>query len=462
MSTKASVLSVVGAVAFGLSVLLVAQESPTPDPNRLSAGLATVDDVTEHAFLRPIATLDAEAQKQYAHGRKMFDAKWVFFWFEEGQWGSGPTNNANACGECHINNGRGSAPQEPGKAHSMVVRLSVPGENSYGGPKHEPNYGDQFQTIGVQGVVAPEGIVEINWIEEKIAFADGEAVQLRRPEIKFKELNFGKLNASLLTSPRVAPPLVGMGLLEAVPEETVRALAARDSNDGIRGRVNEVWDYAAKKKSIGRFGHKANSPTIRQQIAEAFNNDIGVTSDYFPDQNCPGPQDVCRGQMPSGRPELGQVRWNAIEFHLRHAAVPARRNVDDEQVQRGEKLFAESQCTACHVPELKTGVVKNQPTLSEQMIHPYTDLLLHDMGEGLADNRPDYKAGGRDWRTAPLWGVGLTKAVNGVNTYLHDGRARSLTEAILWHGGEAEHAREKFRQMSKADRESLVRFLESL
>ena len=228
------------------------------------------------------------------------------------------------------------------------------------------------------------------------------------------------------------------------------------------GHANRAWDYARKQEAVGRFGHKASQPTLRQQIAAAFSGDIGVSSDYFPEQNCPGPQQACRELMAAGKPELGHVRWDAVEFHLRTAAVPARRDVDDADVKRGEALFAQAQCSACHVSELKTGDVPGLPALSRQVIHPYTDLLLHDMGPGLADNRPDFQAGGRDWRTTPLWGIGLSATVNGVTTYLHDGRARSIAEAILWHGGEAQLAADRFRAMARDDREALMTFVLSL
>ena len=292
--------------------------------------------------------------------------------------------------------------------------------------------------------------------------ADGEAIVLRRPEIAFRDLRFGPIEPSILTSPRSAPALVGMGLLDAVPESTIVALAAHDPVDGIRGRPNLVWDFATRRTAIGRFGHKATHTTLRQQIAAAFSADIGVSSDYFPEQNCPGPQSDCRDLMAAGKPELGRVRWAAIETYLRSATVPARRDLDDPIVQRGERLFADARCPACHRTELKTGEVPGFASLSNQLIRPYTDLLLHDLGEGLADHRPDFKASGSEWRTAPLWGIGLTQAVNGVTTYLHDGRARSLAEAILWHGGEAQVSREAFRAMPKSDREALVRFVGSL
>ena len=444
------------------SLGLGAAHGPALDPMALPGGEATILDASEQAYRQPVATLDAEQRKRFRAGHDLFDARWVIYWFEKGEWGAGPTFNAMGCGECHVRNGRGAPVAGGDGPHQMVVRLSLPGTTESGGPVPHPHYGDQMQTRGVAGVVPEEGGVIVKWIESPVAFADGETVALRRPAIEFRDLNFGPLGDALLVSPRAAPALVGMGLLDAVPDSAIAALAEREPVDGIRGRPNRVWDFATGRTAIGRFGHKATHTTLRQQVAAAFSADIGVSSDYFPEQNCPGPQRACRDLMAAGKPELGQVRWAAVETHLRVAAVPARRDLDDPVVRTGERLFAEARCAACHVPELKTGEVPGYPSLSNQVIRPYTDLLLHDLGDGLADDRPDFQASGREWRTTPLWGIGLTATINGVTTYLHDGRARTLTEAILWHGGEAQVSREAFRAMSAADREALLRFLASL
>ncbi len=455
------------AIATSIGILLGslgagAANAPQPDPAALLGGEATIVDAGELAYRQPVATLDAEQRKRFQAGRTLFDTRWVIFWFEQGEWGAGPTFNAKGCGDCHVRSGRGAPVAGGAGAHQMVVRLSLPGANEYGGPVPHPVYGDQMQTRGVERVVPEEGSVDVKWIESPIALADGETLTLRHPQVSFRDLQFGPLEDAILVSPRAAPALVGMGLLDAVPESTIVALAEREPVDGIRGRPNRVWDFATRRAAIGRFGHKATHTTLRQQVAAAFSADIGVSSDYFPEQNCPGPQGACRDLMPAGKPELGQVRWAAVETNLRGAAVPARRDLDNPVVQSGERLFAQARCTVCHVPELKTGEVPGYPSLSNQVIRPYTDLLLHDLGEGLADHRPDFLANGREWRTPPLWGIGLTTQVNGVATYLHDGRARTLAEAILWHDGEARVSREAFRAMAKDDREALLRFLGSL
>jgi CxxC motif-containing protein (DUF1111 family) len=285
---------------------------------------------------------------------------------------------------------------------------------------------------------------------------------LRTPVVKFWHLNFGPLGNETMISPRLAPPVFGLGLLEAVPESVVLALADRQKKLGFAGRPNVVWDVNAQRTALGRFGLKGNQPSLRQQIASAFISDLGVNSPVYPEENCPEVQVQCRQFPPAGYPELTAGQLDALEFYVRVLAVPERRDADDPDVQRGERLFVSAQCAVCHVAEITTGDFPALPQLAGQTIHPYTDLLLHDMGAGLADGRPDFQAGPRDWRTPPLWGLGLSETVNGNAWLLHDGRARNATEAILWHAGEAQGAREAFRAMSKADREALLAFLRSL
>ena len=272
-------------------------------------------------------------------------------------------------------------------------------------------------------------------------------------------------------SPRIAPPLIGLGLLEAVAEEDILALADPDDSDGdgISGRPNRAWSAREKQATLGRFGWKAGSPTVDDQSQEAFFGDIGISVPNHPDGagECTERQPSCK-QAPSGNSpqydnlEAHRTVTDLVAFYARHLAVPARRNHDDPQVLAGKKLFYEIGCTGCHTPKHVTADVPDQPELSNQMIWPYSDLLLHDMGEGLADKRPEGIANGREWRTPPLWGIGLTEVVNGHSNYLHDGRARNLLEAILWHGGEASSARDAVTRLSRTEREQLLRFVESL
>jgi CxxC motif-containing protein (DUF1111 family) len=444
----------------------------------LSGGALTVDDRTAAAYSHPGVELDARQSEAFALGKQMFANRWAFFWFENAEFGRGPTSNAQACTSCHFNNGRGlvtgTPPQEDGvardhhitvpfeRAPNHVVRISIPGVDEHGGPKPHPHYGDQLQIFGVKGVLPAEGSFAIEWREQSETLGDGETVQLRRPLLAIADLAWGPLGEGTMAALRLAPPVIGLGLLEAVPEQTLRDLAARAPVDGIRGHINHVWDASSQRVVPGRFGLKANHGSVREQVAAAFINDIGLSNPVYPEQNCPAIQKGCKELMTAGKPEITALRLAGTELYIRSIGVPARRGVDDARVQRGEALFREARCAACHVPELKTGEFPALPQLARQTIHPYTDLLVHDMGEALADGRPDYEASGREWRTPPLWGIGLSQTVNGAGAFLHDGRARNFTEAILWHGGEAQVARDAFRRMGRAEREALVAFLGSL
>jgi CxxC motif-containing protein (DUF1111 family) len=261
---------------------------------------------------------------------------------------------------------------------------------------------------------------------------------------------------------RIAPPVFGTGLLDAIAESDLLDIAARQKELGFNGRPNYVWDEQSRTTMLGRFGWKSNQPSLRQQNASAFLNDMGVTTSVFKRENCPDVQTACRKRPLGMVPEQPDRAFEALLFYTRTLAVPARRRTDDPAVIRGEQLFDGAQCSVCHVPAIKTGEYPALPQLGRQVIHPYTDLLLHDMGAGLADGRPDFLAGPRDWRTPPLWGTGLSAKVNGNAALLHDGRARNVAEAILWHGGEAERSREAFRVMSATDRDALLAFVESL
>ena len=440
------------------------------------------DDAGSTAYLHPAATLDARQAELFALGHKMFNNRWAFFWFENAEFGRGPTSNAQSCTTCHANNGRGLAPAtahavqsgadgtvrdhhitvpfEP--APTMVIRISLKGDGPHGGPRPHPDYGDQLQIFGVKGVVPAEGQFSIEWRERTSTLADGEQISLRSPIITITDLAYSSLGDDAMIGPRLAPPLVGLGLLEAIPEETIVTLAAREPVASIHGKANRVWDESQHKTVLGRFGLKANHGSIREQVAAAFFNDIGLSSPVYPDQNCPPIQTVCKEQMVAGKPEITKLRLDATEFYIRALTVPARRSTADARIVRGEKLFAQAHCSVCHVPELKTGASASLPQLANQTIRPYSDLLLHDMGNGLADGRPDFLAGGNEWRTPPLWGIGLSETVNGANAFLHDGRARNFTEAILWHGGEADVSREAFRHFTREDRAALIAFLSSL
>jgi CxxC motif-containing protein (DUF1111 family) len=458
----------VGSPARNLAV--AAEADPT-----LSAGDFTIKRFDKTAFSEPAPVLSYKQQQIFMMGRLHFNIRWVTVNSLEGDWGLGPTFVADRCSACHVGAGRGSSPPSADQQLlSMLVRLSVPGEGEHGDPIPHPNYGDQIQNRALQGQdinylfagsepVPTEANVYLDWIEKIIAFDDGEEIKLRAPRLRIEKLNFGPLGSDTMTSLRMAPPIFGLGLLAAVPDATILAAATAQKERGFNGRPNYVWDAVANKTMLGRFGWKANQPSIKQQIAAAAIGDMGANSHLYYEQNCPPVQTICRAQLPANDPELIDSDLNELEFWTLGLAVPARRDVDDPEVKRGEKLFEAAQCVACHLPTLKTATeFPALPQLANQTFHAYTDLLLHDMGDELADGRPDFKAGPRDWRTAPLWGLGLSKIVSGSTAMLHDGRARDAQEAILWHGGEARVSRDAFMAMKKEDRCALLRFLESL
>lgn len=433
--------------------------------NPMLGGETTVALKTSRAFSAPAAGLSTEERRRFEVGDSFFTQNWVTAPAStEARDGLGPTFNAQSCSSCHTHDGRAKPPDGPDDPErGLLFRLSVPGTDAAtGGPMPHPIYGGQLQDRAVIGV-PPEGRAAAVWREIRGEYADGEPYSLIKPEYALSELAFGAIGADTMISPRIAPAMIGMGLLEAVPEEDTLALADPDDadGDGISGRANMVWDIRRGALALGRFGWKAGVPTVEQQAAAAFHGDIGITSPMFPRENCPPAQTACQAARSGGEPELPQDRLDKITFYNRTLAVPAMRDTDDPQVRLGAEMFLRAGCQACHTPIRATGDI-GIPALSGQTILPYTDLLLHDMGEGLADGRPEFLADGREWRTPPLWGIGLVDAVNRHTRFLHDGRARSLAEAILWHGGEGSAARDMFIGFSREEREALLRFLEAL
>lgn len=434
---------------------------PVPPADARSGGDITVFDATTAAFSRSPSTLDADSRRAFAVGNSFFHADWVVAPANaEGRDGLGPVFNAHSCSSCHVRDGRAEPPDASGPP-GLVIRLSVPGTAEHGEPQPEPNYGEQLQDASIPGVPA-EGTFTVTRTEIGGTFADGTPYTLEQPTYRI-DGNFGPLADDVMLSPRIAPAIVGMGLLEAVPDEVLLALADPDDadGDGISGRPNMVWDVDAERLVIGRFGWKATQPTIRQQVASAFQGDHGLTTSLSPEQPCEAIQVDCVAAPSGGEPEIGDVTLDRVTFYSRTLAVPARRAVDDRAVLTGGETFAALGCSSCHTPTLRTGDA-DIPGLSNQDFHPYTDLLLHDMGEGLADGRPEFEASGTEWRTPPLWGIGLVEVVNGHTRFLHDGRARSLEEAILWHGGEAEAAQHAYVSLSADERAALIAFLQSL
>jgi CxxC motif-containing protein (DUF1111 family) len=459
-----------GSIVTAALVLVVttgctSDELASEPGEELAGGETTVFESGARAFMLSARNLADEHESAFFVGNSFFNKNWVMAPSSTtARDGLGPTFNARSCSACHFKDGRGRPPltdEEP--MLSMLVRLSIPGEGEHGEPLAEPAYGGQLQPDAIAGVPA-EGRVRVNWTEIPGEYADGEAYSLRSPTLEFGELAFGPLADDVLTSPRVAPQMIGLGLLEALPEATILALADPDDDDGdgISGRANFVWDPIDQATVLGRFGWKANQPGLRQQNAGAFLGDLGITSSVHGQENCPAPQIECASAIGGGEPELSEDLLADVTAYSRLLAVPARRDVDDPEVLAGREQFHALGCADCHVPRLETGEFAGFPEVSNQVIWPYTDLLVHDMGEGLADGRPDFEAEADEWRTPPLWGIGLFAVVNDHTFTLHDGRARNLAEAVLWHAGEAEAAKQGFVESSASDRAALLHFLESL
>ena len=346
----------------------------------------------------------------------------------------------------------------------ILYRLSIPGPN--GKPIDEPIYGGQFNHHGITGVDG-EGEVAITYQDINGSFADGTTYTLQKPIYSFQHLAYGAMDEHVMVSPRVAQQVIGLGLLEAVSVDDILAYADPEdkNNDGISGRANYVTDVKTGEQMLGRFGWKANMPHLRQQVAGAFRGDLGITSSLFPEENHTATQAAAGlAELPNGgEPELTDKALASVLFYNQHLAVPRQRNHEDPQVIQGQKIFKKIRCDSCHRMTMQTPAsLPGLETLEGQTFHPMTDLLLHDMGAELADNRPDGLANGQEWRTPPLWGIGLIPTVNKHSRLLHDGRARNIEEAILWHGGEAAKVQSAYRQLPADERAALIKFLESL
>lgn len=487
-----------GAVAIGASAMALhpAATADAPDDplGEKTAGEGTVYATGKNAFSFPLAHLDDAERTRFVIGNSFFKRNWVEAPASTtARDGLGPHFIARSCGACHDMDGRGAPPDwnrtigpDPENTVALLMRLSVPGPaDPRAGVRPEPTYGDQFDNAAVQGV-RPEGHVEIRSTPVHGRFADGTRYTLRKPAYRLTQLGYGPMAPDVMISPRIAPQVIGMGLLEAIPESEILG-NARDQAAApgpIKGQPNRVWDAFAQKEVIGRFGWKANTGSVAHQSAGAFLGDMGITSSVNWREACTPAQTDCLaaphgggkrtghdGLIPASAasaqvPEIDDETLGQVVFYTSTLAPAARRKPDDPQVLRGQALFAQAQCATCHRPGYTTGSPMfpklSTPRIAGQRIWPYTDLLLHDMGEGLADGRPDFLASGRQWKTPPLWGVGLFRDVNGHQRLLHDGRANGVLEAVLWHGGEAQGAKDQVLNFSRKDRDALVAFVNSL
>ncbi len=425
---------------------------------RLSGGgLATVFDETSKAFGHEVAGLNTNDSRAHGLGDAAFEQTFVSAPAPINS-GLGPVFNNVSCISCHHNDGKGT-PTAGLVNSSLLFRLSLPSLDVHGGPMPMPNFGAQLQDVAIFGKPA-EANVNITYTNLITSFADGETVTLRKPT--YTVINpYMPLPAGYQISPRLAPPVFGLGLLQNIPEATIISFADEsDANgDGISGRPNYVYNTYTQQRELGRFGLKANTPNLLMQVTSAYHQDMGITNYVFNKESAWGQTQL---DNLNDDPELADSIINNVTFYVKTLAVPARRNVTDADVKMGKEIFTRINCGSCHKPTVQTGVDVTLAAISNQRIQPFTDLLLHDMGNDLADNRPDFLANGNEWRTTPLWGIGLFAKTNGIPFYLHDGRARTIQEAILWHGGEAQQAKDKYTQLTKIERVRLLKFVESL
>ncbi len=464
------------------SVTRATTDFSKPEQFELMAGggATTKASVNGNIFSHFSANITFEEEQEFKLGNALFTKLWVSSPSStQASDGLGPLFNARACQSCHLKDGRGHPPEGAADATSMFLRLARPArtddERAAIADYRKLNfpdavYGEQLQDLAVPGLQA-EGRLQIAYQDLPVTLADGEVVTLRKPSYSVSDLGFGPMEGDVTLSPRVAPPMIGMGLIQAIHEADLLDNADPDDQDGdgISGKAALVRDHKSGELKIGRFGFKAQNASIRDQSSSAFVGDIGISTpdDPFDHGDCRKAQSDCLA-LPTGvQPRLGPVEapdpvLPLVTFYSENLAVPARRDIGDAGVLKGKQLFYQAGCASCHMPKFVTRRDAGNKAHAFQLIWPYSDFLLHDMGEGLADGQQVGVANGREWRTQPLWGIGLTQTVNGHTFFLHDGRARNLTEAILWHGGEAEKARDAFASLSKDDRASLLTFLESL
>jgi CxxC motif-containing protein (DUF1111 family) len=436
--------------------------------------------VNADAFSQSSANITFEEEGTFKLGNALFRKNWVSSPSStQASDGLGPLFNARACQSCHLKDGRGHPPESSLDATSMFLRLAREASTAEEKAKvadHEalnfpdPVYGTQLQDLAVPGI-ASEGRMHIAYEEQPVTLGDGTKLSLRKPSYSVEDLAYGPLDPRTTLSPRIANPMIGLGLVEQIHPADILAHADPDDKDGdgISGKASIVRDPVSGELTLGRFGWKAQQPTIRAQSADALAGDIGISSPEAPRHwgDCTKAEAACL-KMPNGVQErLGDTEapvpvMDLITFYSQNLAVPARRAIDKPDVLAGKQAFYDMGCVSCHTPKFVTRRDAPNKAQAFQLIWPYSDFLLHDMGDGLADGQHVGYATGNEWRTPPLWGIGLTKKVNGHTFFLHDGRARNLTEAILWHGGEGQKARDRFAAADKAERDALIKFLESL
>jgi len=431
-------------------------------------------------YSHPISGMKPENKLDFRIGEGVFQKFWVPSPSSTtASDGLGPLFNTRSCNSCHIKNGRGHAP-ESGVSGATVPSFLIRFGKSY---KHtsqvadfiypnigDKNYGVQFQGHASPGIL-PEGDYHLTYTSHTETLSDGTEVELRKPNIHWTALNYGKLEDSTGVTLLVAPALVGMGLLDNIPDDIIVTNADPQDvdNDGISGRVSWIPSNNGKDKVIGRFGYKAASPSVSAQNQLAFNTDLGLSTPLNPaaSGDCTELQKACI-ESPNGNSphldnlEVDKQQVRLVDLFVSLSSPPTMRNLRNPNFLEGKVLFEEGSCASCHIPKMQTKKNATFPELSNRTFYPFTDMLLHDMGPKLASGFQSFSTAPNEWRTAPLWGIGLSEKVSGRVGFLHDGRAKTIEEAILWHGGEAQKAKEFYKQLDKEHREKLIYFLESL
>ncbi|MBP3945587.1 di-heme oxidoredictase family protein [Psychrobacter sp. K31L] len=470
------------------------QQLASFDPQEIKQGGDSGISITSaESYSKPSSNLTALRKGSFFIGNAFFQQPWVIAPAStDSRDGLGALFNVAACQSCHVKDGRGHAPMSSkDDADSLLIRLSMPAttdeqrqqlQDSLIEKVVHPMYGGQLQDRGIQGVPA-EARIAVQWTDMPVTFADGYVETLRAPRFELTKPGYGAFDNEMMVSPRVALPMIGLGLLEQIPDDDIKKQAVNNNNTSdISGKFNWVMDPQTGKHALGRFGWKAGQTKLITQNQSAFNEDMGLTSNIRPHESCMPSQTACinattgADEQGNGKPpvEVNDEIAKFVEFYTRNLAVPHRRNADDKLVLAGKKRFYDMGCQSCHTPRYQLPKTDDDHLEQHgQVIYPYTDLLLHDMGDALADRtiagklpaknaQVEFLANSYEWRTPALWGIGLAQTVDPQATFLHDGRARTLMEAVLWHGGEAENQRQKVLKLDKQGRAELNAFLKSL
>ncbi|WP_227680931.1 di-heme oxidoredictase family protein [Psychrobacter sp. SZ93C1] len=468
------------------------QQLASFDPQEIKQGGDTGISISSaESYSKPSSNLTASRKGSFFIGNAFFKQPWVIAPAStDSRDGLGALFNVAACQSCHVKDGRGHAPMNADDdADSLLIRLAMPAttdeqrlqlKDSLIEKVVHPMYGGQLQDRGIQGVPA-EARISVQWTDKPVTFADGYVETLRAPTFNLTQPGYGKLDDELMVSPRVALPMIGLGLLEQIPDEAIKNQAMKSKGD-ISGKFNWVMDPQTGKNALGRFGWKAGQTKLITQNQSAFNEDMGLTSNIRPNESCMPTQTACLNattgadEQGNGKPpvEVNDDVAKFVEFYTRNLAVPNRRDADNELVLAGKKRFYDIGCQSCHTPRYQLPKTDDDRLEQHgQVIYPYTDLLIHDMGDDLADRtiagklppkeaQVEFLATSYEWRTPALWGVGLAQIVDPQATFLHDGRARTLMEAVLWHGGESEKQQKDVLKLDKQGRAELNAFLKSL